>query len=113
MNGWNQTDDVYYVQVVYGSFSVSLLNMEPDFDGSDLKGIFEWACSFSGCCLYFWPKEKIETREVSPMDAEKLQVFSKLLMDYVNEIQFKKCDNTFRKLEEIFVMNFLPWRPDF
>lgn len=39
--------------VVYGSFSVSLLNMEPDFDGSDLKGIFEWACSFSGCCLYF------------------------------------------------------------
>lgn len=53
MNGWNKTDDVYYVQVVYGSFSVSLLNMEPDFDGSDLKGVFEWACSFSGCCLYF------------------------------------------------------------
>lgn len=53
MNGWTKADDVYYVQVVHGNFSFSLLNMMSDFDGSDLKGTFEWACSFSGCCLYF------------------------------------------------------------
>lgn len=53
VNGWAKADDVYYVQVVHGNFSFSLLNMEPDFDGSNLKGTLEWACSFSGCCLYF------------------------------------------------------------
>ena len=47
------------------------------------------------------------------MYAEKLRVLSKLLMDNVNEIQFKRPDNTFRKLEEILLMNFQPWRPDF
>lgn len=72
MNGWNKTDDVYYVQVVYGSFSVSLLNMEPDFDGSDLKGIFEWACSLVGVVCISDQGEN-RTREVSPMDAENYE----------------------------------------
>ena len=45
VNSWTKTDDVYYVQVVHGSFSFSLLNMS-----QSLMGQF-WQASLNGLVL--------------------------------------------------------------